>query len=84
MSFENYVFLEFSELNSVVVICLHCKAEVILDAKNQRSELPETCPSCRTAYGLGLREAFEPFQGAYKTLSEKGAKVRALRPTEKQ
>ena len=68
MKIYEKLVIDFKELAHVSVTCPHCNTTMILDAGNQKSELPGTCPSCRREYVVSSA-AFESYKQVFKVLT---------------
>jgi uncharacterized CHY-type Zn-finger protein len=76
MSSDRQIVIKLSELNRISILCGHCATELILDAANAKSEVPENCPSCRTKYDFALKAAFDGYKNVLGILANGGARVR--------
>jgi len=78
VSFEKRIVVDFSDLRSLVVPCQKCGSKIVLDASNDKSELPEACPSCRVRYGFDTNAAYRAFREAYMLLSKQNVQVEVV------
>jgi hypothetical protein len=69
MTSQRITRLRLADLESAVIACEHCEAQVVLKL-GTREQVPESCPSCRQPFGEILRTKLVELLNFYMSLGK--------------